>query len=87
MINLEHLELLRSGGLRASSLEAPGLYDTNLNTLSIQTPIPGPGQELLGHIKKEWQVKIMAVFFFIPHKKGFKFHAQPQTGAYSCYIV
>ena len=36
-INLEHLE-------------APGLYDTNFNTLSIQTP---RGQELVGHIKKE----------------------------------
>ena len=21
----------------------------------------------------------------IAHEKGFKFHAQPQTGAYSCY--
>ena len=29
---------------------------------------------------------MMAVFFFITHEKGFKFHAQPQTGAYSCYI-
>ena len=26
----------------------------------------------------------MAVFFFITHEKGFKFHVQPQTGAYSC---
>ena len=26
---------------------------------------------------------MMAVFFFIAHEKGFKFHAQPQTGAYS----
>ena len=25
------------------------------------------------------------LFFQIPGKKGFKFHAQPQTGAYSCY--
>ena len=41
------------GGLRASSLEAQGLYDTKLNTLSAQTP---RGQELLGHIKKEWQI-------------------------------
>ena len=23
-------------------------------------------------------------FFFIAHEKGFKFHAKPQTGAYSC---
>ena len=29
---------------------------------------------------------MMAVFFFTAHKKGFKFHAQPQTGAYSCYL-
>ena len=34
--------------LGASSLEAPGLHDSNLNTLSIQTP---RGQELFGHIK------------------------------------
>ena len=27
---------------------------------------------------------MMAVFFFIAHEKGFKSHAQPQTGAYSC---
>ena len=26
-----------------------------------------------------------AVFFFTAHEKGFKFHAQPQTGAYSCF--
>ena len=26
---------------------------------------------------------MMAVFFFIALEKGFKFHAQPQTGAYS----
>ena len=25
------------------------------------------------------------LFFQIPGKKGFKFHAQPQTGAYSCF--
>ena len=29
---------------------------------------------------------MMAVFFFIAHEKGFKFHAQPQTGASSCFI-
>ena len=78
MINLE---LLRPWGLRASSLEASGLHDTNLNTLSTQNP---RGQELLGHIKKEWQIKMMAVFFFT-HEKSFKFHAPPQTGAYSCF--
>ena len=29
---------------------------------------------------------MMAVFLFIAHEKGFKFHAQPQTGAYSCLL-
>ena len=29
---------------------------------------------------------MMAVFFFIAHEKGFKFHAQPRTGAYSCFL-
>ena len=52
------------GGLRASSLEASGLHDTNLNTLSTQTP---RGQKLHGYIKEEWQIKMMAVFFFIAH--------------------
>ena len=28
---------------------------------------------------------MMAVFFFIAHEKGFKFHAQPQIGAYNIY--
>ena len=74
-INLEHLELLRPWGLRASSLEAPGLHDTNLNRLSTQIPR-----------SQEWRIKMMAVFLFIAHEKGFKFHAQPQNGAYSCYI-
>ena len=27
------------------------------------------------------------VFFFIAHEKGFKFHAQPKTGAYSFYLA
>ena len=26
----------------------------------------------------------MGVFFLTAHEKGFKFHAQPQTGTYSC---
>ena len=64
--------------------KVPGFHDTNLNTLSTQTP---RGQELLEHIKTEWQIKMMAVFFFIAHEKGFNFHAQPQTSAYSCYNV
>ena len=65
------------GGLRASSLKASGLHTyiyTNLNTLS----------SLLLYIKEEWQIKMMALVFFIAHEKGFTFHAQPQTGAYSC---
>ena len=75
--------MLSFSGLGASepALEASGLHDTNLNTLSTQTP---RGQKLHEYIKEEWQIKMMAVFFFIAHKKGFKFHAQPQTGAYSC---
>ena len=77
-INLEHLELLRPWGLRASS---PGVHDTNLNTLSTQTP---RGHELLGHIKKEWQSKMMAVFFFFAHEKGFKFHAHPKLAHINC---
>ena len=59
-------------------MEAPGLHDTNLNTLSTQTP---RGQELLKHIEEEWQIKKTTVFFCIDHEKGSKFHAQPQTGA------
>ena len=30
---------------------------------------------------------MMAVFLFIAHEKGFKFHAPPQTGTYSCSIL
>ena len=30
---------------------------------------------------------MMAVFFFTAHKKGFKFHAPPQNGTYSCCIM
>ena len=39
-------------------------------------------------LKEDLKIKIMAVFSFIAHEnleKGFKFHAQPQTGAYSCF--
>ena len=46
------------GGLRASSQEASGLHDTNLNTLSTQTP---RGQKLLGYIKEEWQIKMINI--------------------------
>ena len=31
-INLQHLELLRPRGLRSSSMETPGLHETNFNT-------------------------------------------------------
>ena len=66
--NLEHFEVLSLSGQLvasepASSLVAQGLNDTNLNTLntfntlSTQTP---RGQELLGHIRKYWQIKMMA---------------------------
>ena len=77
-INLEHLELLRPWGLRASSLEAPGLHDTNLNKLSTQTP---RGQELT--YQKEWQINKSKS----KNEKGLEFHAQPQTGAYSCSVL
>ena len=71
-------------GLKASSLEAPCLHDTNLNTLSTRTP---RGRELLRHIKLRVANQMIAVFLFIAHEKGFKFHAQPQTGAYSCWTL
>ena len=86
------LSISDPAGLRTSSLEAPGLHDTNLKIR---------GQDLLGHvIVKECQIKIMAptAMFtvtilqrakfkppnIIAHEKGFRFHAQPTTGAYSC---
>ena len=83
-INLEHFELLRPWEPQSQLPGGPGLHDSKLNTFSTQTP---RGRKLLGHIKKEWQIKMMAVFFFTAHEKGFKFHAQPQTGAYSCYSL
>ena len=39
----------------------------------------------LEHIKKGWQIKIIAVIFLIAHENSFKFHLQSQTGAYSCF--
>ena len=57
---------------------------TDSNTLSRQTP---RGQILPGYSKEDWQTKIMAVFFFTAHEKGFKFHAQPQTNAYFLLVV
>ena len=47
------------GDLRASPLEASGLNDTNLNTLSTRTP---RGQKLHGYIKEEWQLAHILVF-------------------------
>ena len=56
--------VLRPWGPQSQLPGASGLHDTNLNALSIQTP---KGQKSLGHIKKEWQIKIMAI------KKGLNF--------------
>ena len=30
---------------------------------------------------------MMALFYFFAYEKGFKFHVQPQTGAYSCCVM
>ena len=72
-INLEIRTFVASQALGASELAPwrPQVY-MNLNTLSTQTP---RRQELLGHIKKEWQIEMMAMF---DPEKGFKFHAQPK---------
>ena len=68
------------------TLEAPGLHDdtiTIFNTLSIQTH--------RGHIKKaksgksKWWLRFYSSI--IAHEKGFKYHAQPQTGAYSWILL
>ena len=48
--------------------EAPGLHDTNLNTLSFQTP---RGQELLGHIKKSSKLKWWLCFSSLLMKRFF----------------
>ena len=48
---------------------------TTLNALSTQTP---RGQELLRHIKKERQIKMMAVFFFIGHDRVLNFMHNPK---------
>ena len=65
------------GGLRASFLEASGLYDimTNLNTFSTQTP---RDQQLLGYIKEEWQIKMMAVFSLLFMKRVINFMRNPK---------
>ena len=67
-INLERLELLRPLGASdpAPWTWRPQVYTTLTSTHSaLKTP---RGQELLGHIKKEWQIKMMAVFFFIAYE-------------------
>ena len=58
----QHLELLRPWWPQIQLPGGPGLHDTNLNTLSTQTP---RDQELLVHIKKivaNQMIKMMAVF-------------------------
>ena len=44
------------------------------------------GQTFLGHIQKELQFKMMAVFCFIAHEKGFTFHAQPKLAHILVYL-
>ena len=51
-----------------------------------QSALKPPGaKNCLDLLKKtgKSKFKVMAVFFFIAHEKGFTFHAQPQNGAYS----
>ena len=55
------------------------LHNTNLNTLSTQTP---SSQELLGHIKKEWQIKMMALCFSFSHRHR-HIHSHYITSSYS----
>ena len=60
---------------RSMEATGSGLYDTNLNTLSTQTP---RGQELLRHIKKEWQIKNMACFSSPLVKRDLNFMCNPK---------
>ena len=53
-INLEHLELLRPWGLRFSSMEAPGLHETNFNTQSYNDAID---------LTSRWKVRFRQTFF------------------------
>ena len=63
-INLEHLELLRSwgggGGLRSSSLEAPGLHDTNFNAQCYKDAID---------LTSTWKVRFRQTFFKMKPKR------------------
>ena len=72
-------------GHKASSIEAPCLHDTNLNTLSTQTPKTPRGQESLRQLEDNRHINKDGRVFIYRSWKCFKFHAQPQTGAYSCY--
>ena len=67
----------------SQALGASDPVDTNLNTLSTRTP---SAKNCFDTLKEEWQIKMMAAFFFIAQEKGFKFHAQSQTSAYSCFF-
>ena len=58
------------------------------------------GRELLGRIKKQWQIKMMTVFFFLPQpsscsqlipisslmKRVLNFMCNPKLGPYSCLL-
>ena len=76
-VNLDILSFWGLGGLRTSSLEAPGSHDTNLITLSTQTP---RGQELLG---RKWQIKMMVCFFSSLMKRGLNFMRIPKQSGFT----
>ena len=60
-------------GYSVNRLNVPGAWNF---TQVVFYLLPFLNQELLGHIKKDWQIKMMAVFLFITHEKGYKFYAQ-----------
>ena len=73
------------GGLRASSLEASGLHDTNLNTLSTQTP---RGQKLHGYIlKKSGKLKRWGCFSSPLIKRVINFMRNPKLAHILVYAV
>ena len=59
-INLEHLELLRPWGLRNSSLEAPGLHETNFNIQCYKDAID---------LTSRWKVRFRQTFFKMKPKR------------------
>ena len=66
--------MLSFSDLGASSLEASGLDDNNLNTLSTQTPAQGPKIASIYKRRVTNQndgIAWPAVFLFIAHEKGF----------------